>query len=190
LPTLEENVEKLQGKAEPQSAFDRRRFLAGSAAASAAMFVAGGALIHPLEAWGLEVKGLKPETMHTLVKLARDIYPHDSLEDKYYAIAVKGYDQKAIKDPAARVMIEEGVVLVDTLAKAQHKVAYAQIGWETPRVEILHMIEGGVFFETLRSDLIVNLYNQKEIWPLFGYEGESASKGGYIQRGFNDLAWL
>ena len=38
--------------------------------------------------------------------------------------------------------------------------------------------------------LVVGLYNQKEIWPIFGYEGESFSKGGYIDRGFDDIAWL
>jgi len=25
---------------------------------------------------------------------------------------------------------------------------------------------------------------------LFGYEGSSADKGGYIERGFDDLTWL
>ncbi|TIP32839.1 MAG: gluconate 2-dehydrogenase subunit 3 family protein, partial [Mesorhizobium sp.] len=29
-----------------------------------------------------------------------------------------------------------------------------------------------------------------ELWPIFGYEGESYSKGGYITRGFNDIEWL
>jgi hypothetical protein len=28
------------------------------------------------------------------------------------------------------------------------------------------------------------------VWPAFGYEGESASKGGYISRGFDDITWL
>ncbi|HYP58007.1 MAG TPA: Twin-arginine translocation pathway signal, partial [Beijerinckia sp.] len=69
-------------------------------------------------------------------------------------------------------------------------VLYADIGWEGPRVAILQEIESGAFFQKVQSGLIVDLYNQKEIWPLFGYEGESASKGGYINRGFNDLAWL
>src|SRR6516165_1963631 len=174
----------------PAERIDRRHFLAGSAAASAAMFVSGTALIHPGEAWGLEAKGLKPETIKTLVKVARDIYPHDRLTDKYYAIAVKGYDQKAAKDPAVKALIEDGIALVDSLAKAQHGVLYADIGWEGPRVAILQEIESGAFFQKVQSGLIVDLYNQKEIWPLFGYEGESASKGGYINRGFNDLAWL
>ena len=45
-------------------------------------------------------------------------------------------------------------------------------------------------FETIRSGLVTSLYNQKEIWPIFGYEGESFSKGGYIRRGFDDITWL
>ena len=28
------------------------------------------------------------------------------------------------------------------------------------------------------------------LWPLFGYEGESYSKGGYLEHGFNDIDWL
>ncbi len=35
-----------------------------------------------------------------------------------------------------------------------------------------------------------SLYNQKELWPRFGYEGSSAEHGGYINRGFADIDWL
>ena len=28
------------------------------------------------------------------------------------------------------------------------------------------------------------------MWDLLGYEGYSSDKGGYINRGFNDLDWL
>lgn len=178
-----------EAKAALLDKIDRRRFLAGSAA-SAAIIVVGRALIHPGEAWGLEVAALKPDTMLTLVKIARDIYPHDRLPDKYYAIAVKGYDQKAADSADVRTTIEDGVLLVDGLAKAQHGVPYVAIDWEEPRVAILRQIEAAPFFVMIRSGLIVGLYNQKEIWPLFGYEGESASQGGYINRGFNDLTWL
>ena len=40
------------------------------------------------------------------------------------------------------------------------------------------------------AGLVTDLYNQKEIWPIFGYEGESFSQGGYIYRGFDDIDWL
>ena len=85
---------------------DRRQFLAG---VSTALIISGAALIHPAEAWGLEVKNLKPETMRTLIKMARDIYPHDRLADRFYAVAMKGYDEKAGSDAATRTMLETGV---------------------------------------------------------------------------------
>jgi len=167
---------------------DRRAFLARSAAAAIA--ISSGALICVSEAWGLEVKALKPETARTLIVIARDIYPHDRLADRFYAVAVKGYDEKAAKDPATLASFEEGVAALDAAAKAAYGVPYADVGWEAQRVALLRNIENGAFFQGVRSDLIASLYNQKELWPLFGYEGESASKGGYINRGFSDIQWL
>jgi hypothetical protein len=64
------------------------------------------------------------------------------------------------------------------------------MGWEEDRVKLLQSIEATPFFGTVRAGLVTGLYNQKEIWPIFGYEGESFSKGGYIERGFNDIDWL
>lgn len=47
-------------------------------------------------------------------------------------------------------------------------------------------IETSPFFQAVRGGLVVSLYNQKEVWPIFGYEGESYS----IARGFDDIEWL
>jgi hypothetical protein len=167
---------------------DRRAFLTRTAAT--AIVISSGALICTGEAWGLEVKALKPETARTLILLARDIYPHDRLADKFYAVAVKGYDAKAAKEPAMLAEVETGVAALDAAAKAEYGVAYVDVGWEGQRVALLRPIQQGAFFQGVRSDLVASLYNQKELWPLFGYEGESASKGGYINRGFNDIQWL
>jgi len=167
---------------------DRRQFLAGLG--TSALIISGGAVIHSGEAWGLEVKALKPQTMLTLIKLARDIYPHDRLADRFYAVAVKGYDEKAGSDAATRDLIEGGIAKLDDLARQKHGVPYAAVGWEAERVALLRQIENDPFFQTVRGGLVVSLYNQKEVWPLFGYEGESASKGGYVSRGFDDITWL
>jgi hypothetical protein len=167
---------------------DRRRFLAGLG--TSALVISGSAVIHGGEAWGLEVKALKPQTMLTLIKLARDIYPHDRLADRFYAVAVKSYDEKAGSDAATRDLIEGGIAKLDHIAQKKHGVPYAAVGWEAERVALLRQIENDSFFQTVRGGLVVSLYNQKEVWPLFGYEGESASKGGYINRGFDDVTWL
>ena len=169
-------------------ALDRRAFLTRGAAT--AIVITSGALVCTAEAWGLEVKALKPATARTLVKLARDIYPHERLADRFYAVAVKGYDGKSAADAATAAQFETGVAALDAAAKAAHGVPYAEVGWEADRVALLRPIEDGAFFQAIRSDLVVSLYNQKEVWPLFGYEGESASKGGYVNRGFDDIQWL
>lgn len=168
-----------------------RRELMQRGTALGAAFVAGaGFLAHAKDAWAVELKALSPETMATLIQMARDIYPHDRVADMYYAVAVKGHDDKAAGDAAFKAMIEEGVAGLDAAAREKGASSYLGTGWEIERVALLRAIETTPFFQTIRGGLVVGLYNQHEIWPLFGYEGESFSKGGYIERGFDDIAWL
>ncbi len=159
----------------------------GAAGAAAVLVISGGAVISPQNAWGMETKALKPETMATLIQMARDIYPHDQVPDKYYAIAVKSHDENAGKDAAHKDLIEKGIADLDAKAGAG---GYRGLGWEDERVAVLKQIEATPFFQAVRGGLVVALYNQQEVWPIFGYEGESYSKGGYISRGYDDIEWL
>ncbi len=171
-------------------AVSRRTFLRRSSEisfAAAITITAGGALLNAPEAWALDVKGLQPNTMKTLILVARDIYPHDKIADRFYAIAMKSYDEKAAADPAMKAQIEAFVAGLDVAAG---KGGYAGVGWEVQRVALLHAVSASPMFETIRSGLIATLYNQPEVWPIFGYEGESYSKGGYIKRGFDDIDWI
>lgn len=170
------------------TALSRRSFLKASGATT--MVLAAGAIINPIEAWGLEVKALKPEAMRTLIQMARDIYPHDRLADRYYAVALKGYDEAAGDDAELKKLLESGAAALDSAAQAKHGTLYAETGWEADRVAILRSMEAEPFFQKVRGDLVTGLYNNPETWPLFGYEGESFSKGGYIDRGFDDIEWL
>lgn len=167
-----------------------RRELLKRGTAGAALIVIGNAVFGANYAWAIESKALKPDTIATLIKLARDIYPHDRLADRFYAIAVKGHETKAAKDQAHLSLIEDGVADLNARAAAAGNASYRDIGWEEDRVALLQEIEDSAFFQTVRGDLVVSLYNQQELWPLFGYEGESYSKGGYIERGFDDIEWL
>jgi hypothetical protein len=145
----------------------RRELLKRGTALSTAFVAGTGFLAHATDAWAIEMKALSPATMATLIQVARDIYPHDRIADQFYAVAVKGHDDTAAEDAAHKAMIEDGIADLDARAQA-----------------------AGSFFQAVRGGLVVGLYNQKEVWPVFGYEGESFSKGGYINRGFDDIAWL
>jgi hypothetical protein len=163
----------------------RRALLSHAVATVATVTVGANFICAPDAAWALEVTALKPETMATLILMARDIYPHDRLADQYYAAAVKGYD--TAEEAAA---VEAGIAALDAAAAGAGYAAYAAVPWEADRVAILRGQEASPFFQKVRGGLVTGLYNQKEVWPLFGYEGESYSKGGYINRGFDDIAWL
>jgi hypothetical protein len=173
-----------------RSKYSRRTILQGAASAVPVVAVATSAGLGIEDAWAADATTLTPATLKTLVKVARDIYPHDFLADSYYITAIKPWDGKAAKDPALKTVLEDGVRRLDQDARDRHKVGYAQVPWEADRVALLQGIEQTDFFKKLRSDLVVSLYNQEELWPKFGYEGSSAEHGGYIKRGFNDIDWL
>jgi hypothetical protein len=173
-----------------RSKYNRRVFLQGAATAVPVVAAATSAGLGIADAWADDAAALTPATLKTMVKVARDIYPHDFLVDSYYITAIKPWDGKAAKDPAVKAMLEEGVRRLNQDAHDRHKLAYAQVPWETDRIVLLQGIEQTDFFKKIRSDLVVSLYNQEELWPKFGYEGSSAEHGGYIKRGFNDIDWL
>ena len=170
----------------------RRIFLRGSATAvPAAAVAAAGMTISPEAAWAQDAKNLKPHTMATLARMARDIYPHDRLADVYYVKAVAGYDAKA---GAGRRVPQDGrgrrrAARCRRAAAPQEPLSDGGVG-NRPRRAAASASSSGALFKKLRGDLLVTLYNNKEVWPKFGYEGASADKGGYINRGFNDIDWL
>jgi len=141
-------------------------------------------------AWSAAPEALDPETFATLVQMSRDIYPHDQLEDRFYAAAVSTLDAGAKSDAGLKTTLEDGVAVLDKSAMAAKSTGYRGLADEADRVALLKDIETGPFFQAVRGNLVTGIYNNKEAWPIFGYEGESASKGGYIERGFDDIDWL
>lgn len=159
----------------------RRELLTHSLVVGTSFVIGAGFVSAPDAAWAKEANHLKSETLAKLIQLARDIYPHDKISDEFYVTAIKGYDS----EEHAKT-IESGIADLDERAGGN----YLSLGWEEQRVAILRQIEDTSFFQTIRGGLVTGLYNQKAVWPVFGFEGESYSKGGYIDRGFNDINWL
>jgi hypothetical protein len=163
----------------------RRTVLKGTTATLiVAAVTPAGMIVGRLNAWSLTAEALKPESFATLVQMSRDIYPHARLEDKFYAAAVLVLDATAKGDGGLKDMLEAGVIALNKAGE------YVKMASEDDRIALLKGIESSDFFQKVRVNLVTGLYNNKEAWPLFGYEGESASKGGYLHRGFDDISWL
>src|ERR1700712_4691299 len=183
-------MEDTMREVDRRSKYNRRTFLRGAATAVPVVAVAASASLGIEDAWAENGAALTPAQLKTLVKIARDIYPHDFFGDSYYITAIKPWDGKAAKDAGVKSLLNDGVARLDAEASDRHKVPYSQVPWEADRVALLQRIEQTAFFQKIRGDLVVSLYNQKELWPKFGYEGSSAEHGGYIKRGFADIDWL
>lgn len=168
----------------------RRELLAKGLGLGSSFLVGSGFVAASSATWAMEVKALEPASMATLVQMARDIYPHDNFGDELYALAVKGHDDKAAEDEAFKTMLESGISELNTEAKANGNADYVSTGWESDRLKVLRAIEDSEFFQTIRGGLVVGLYNQEAVWSLLGYEGSSFEKGGYLDRGFDDVTWL
>ena len=107
---------------------------------------------------------------------------HPMLDDAIYGKVIHDLDEKAAKDEALLKTLQSGAAKLteakfDTLDPDAQEAALRQIQ-DTPE------------FQTVRGACVVVIYNNPEVWPIFGYEGESYSKGGYVERGFNDIEWL
>ena len=169
----------------------RRQFFKIASAGTVA--TASGALpmmLMPEAALAAEVLGA--DALKTLTKMARDIFPHDRFEDTLYTNAVSGYGEQAKADEKLKKLLLDGVAKLDAEANKKFKKPYAEVEKETDRVSILKGMEKAKspFFAKMRGDLVVSLYNQPAVWAKLGYEGPSADKGGYINRGFNDQTWM
>ena len=163
----------------------RRHFLKAGSGLLALQILPGGNLVG--KAWAATPTALKPESFATLVQMSRDTYPHAEIDDKYYAAAVEGLDKGGVADAEVLALLEKGVADLDTAAGAG---GYVGLKDEAARTKLLEAIAANPFFQKVRGNLVVGLYNQKELWPIFGYEGEVYSRGGYIEHGFNDIDWL
>lgn len=135
-------------------------------------------------------QALGDDSFATLTKIARDIFPHDRFEDALYKDAVASYGDPAKTDATQKKLITDGIAALDAAAMQKSGKRYVEIADEKDRVAILKGMESSPFFQKVRGDLVVSLYNQPAVWKKLGYQGPSAEFGGYIKRGFNDQNWM
>ncbi|MFC6672227.1 gluconate 2-dehydrogenase subunit 3 family protein [Marinobacterium aestuariivivens] len=119
--------------------------------------------------------------------MARDIYPHDSLEDKYYAAVLTPLAEKAEQDGELKTLLKDGVDDLDRRSRERFGKPYLEVANESDRVQVLRAIEDGAFFQRLRGDLMMGIYNNPDLWPRFGYGGSAWQYGGYINRGYDEV---
>ena len=120
----------------------------------------------------------------TLLYISRALYPHSSLQDGYYLAAVESFDKGLRKNATLAASIKR-----DLLMLAGNTPDFAGLTLQR-QTAALDSMQDTTLFDSLRQHLITALYNNPDVWTHFGYQGPSFAKGGYLERGFNDISWL
>ena len=128
---------------------------------------------------------LEQNVAEAVTALARTLYPHDALPDSVYARVAGKLDEAAQADAAQARTVNDGVADLDGRGDEPFVARPAE-----QQLADAEAIAGSDFFELVRSTAVVEIYSDPQTWKLLGYEGASFAQGGYIDRGFNDLAWL
>jgi len=163
----------------------RREFIRTGCQLSGSLWLGSSAIaaLAPTRAWALDLDVFDDKQGRTLMLLTRHIYPHDTLDDAVYALVVKDLDTAA--DAAVATLLVEGVAGLNKAAGGDWLATNAE-----RQFDIVAALAGSPFFEKVRATAVVSLYNNELAFAHFGYEGSAFEKGGYLNRGFNDLTWL
>ena len=130
------------------------------------------------------------QTAHAnLTRLLRAAYPHARFPDGPYERCATTIIEQADETVWHRMVLGQGLATLDAAAAEHGADTFAALD-DQAAYALLKKIEDAEFFVFVRGVAVVTLYDDHEVWDLLGYEGESFSKGGYVDRGFDDLDWL
>ncbi|MCC7253686.1 gluconate 2-dehydrogenase subunit 3 family protein [Hyphomicrobium sp.] len=134
---------------------------------------------------------LSADQKTTLFRLARDIYPHEGfLDDTPYQAVVDAIIVEAEGSPAVADLLSKGLADLEERSQRIYKTNYTAIPKPEEREGVLRSIELTDFFQKIKGGLLMGLYNNKELWPKFGYDGSSWETGGFIDKGFDKIDWF
>ena len=163
---------------------DRRRFLV----AAITLVGAGSGALGPAglrvgRAWAQGTQ-LDPSTKETMVRMARLLFPHDTIADDVYADVL----DQALASAAADASLAETLRQAEVALDAQ-RGRFAELD-EASQIAALRAVEGNIFFTAIHATVRSRFYNHPVVWQHLGYGGPSYAQGGYLNRGAGEVDWL
>ena len=164
----------------------RRTFIKAAGATGVTVYVlwSSPAWLGPRIALAANLSALDTSQAKEMLAMARQLFPHDKLGDEYYWVVVESIDKEMAGSPELATRIRGGLVELSAAAGGDFSAANADA-----QLAAMKKLEGTPFFSDMLNKTQFYFYNNKAVWPKFGYEGSSWEKGGYINRGFNDVTW-
>src|SRR5712692_4904847 len=137
----------------------RREFLqksvivvAGAAAAASGVTAVGYA-----DQWA-GLKSLNAHEGETLLKMSRQIYPHDRLDDSYYLKVVQDLDSEAGTTPDTAKLLHDGVANLDQAPNDKLNTQQSD-----GQIAVIKKGEGTPFFKKVRSNARISADNSPAV---------------------------
>ncbi len=128
---------------------------------------------------------LPADALARLVRVIKVAFPHRGFPDGPYERTAEHIIATASSSLFQTAQLGQGLVSLDALRERP----FADLEPEEA-LAVLQQVQHTPFFQLVRSTTVVFMYSDREVWAVLGYEGESSDKGGYVDRGFDDLDWL
>ncbi len=128
---------------------------------------------------------LTDDARAVLAHAVRVAFPHERFPDGPYERTADKIVEAADASTWLRLLLVQGLASLQTLSGGTFLDMDAR-----DATSILKHVEGTEFFGLLRRTAVLHLYDDPDAWDCLGYEGPSFDKGGYVDRGFDDLDWL
>jgi hypothetical protein len=133
----------------------------------------------------LNATQMTEDAKRILVRVIRVAFPHGSIPDAPYERTAQTILDEAEASTWWRVALTQGLNALNVVSGGDFTALS-----DEEALKVLRKVEDSTFFGFVRRTTVLNFYDDHEVWECLGYEGPSFDKGGYIDRGFNDLDWL
>jgi len=160
----------------------RRQFLIGSASLGA---ILGFTLNGFASSTAFTATALDDRTQANLATLVRRMFPHQHFNEAAFRGVADTIAAEAGTSMPLTELLNDGIASLDA---AQDP--YWLDASEKNQLAAMQTIQEKPFFQYVLNKSIDVLYRDQSLLSTLGYEGSSIEKGGYIQRGFNDIDWL
>jgi len=166
----------------------RREFLTGLRDAAIAAVAVEVVVLRPALATGESPDATTrpgPDDAAVLEAVSRRVIPLHGIDTAPHDAVVAALAAAAARDAGTREVLAAGC--------AELRRHFGEAWRETPDAALddyLRAAEATPFFRTFTGIAIPAFVTHPAVWAAVGYEGESASKGGYLHRGFDSLDWL
>ncbi|NIL95017.1 MAG: hypothetical protein GTO71_11440 [Woeseiaceae bacterium] len=159
----------------------RRRFIVAALAFSGVAAPLGSTWLKSAAAWAAD----DDAGLDELGRMAQLLFPHEGLDDRVYGGIMSTVMETTTDDQATQAMLDAAANTLD----AARETSWLDLGAEE-QFAVLQELQDQPFFAGIRETVRFHLYYHPDLWKHIDYPGSSKEFGGYIRRGFNDIAWL